>query len=307
MAAPPVCDPRQAPSPFPAWVLHISPVELLLSSSPYVGFEENKVSLTRKEYIYMELLRLFFPKQSERVLVVSDPVLKCHLGARVVCLPYRKLGVKNIIHCFSIKLFSEFVLLSLPWEKQESPGSQAGAGGAPGKAGWSSGGWGMSRGWGSESHICPLPLGSPGGPGGPGRLAASPPTTQESSGELQERAPSEPGKPSLSARGGGPGGRSDSGNFCAAHGLSQTGPDASTPSHPGRVSRLWERASSRVSCAHAQLPGAPQVGMVSSSPLPTLWWEEDLWGLRERELTPLGSHQGPSSLDAQPSMQTLKG
>ena len=64
--------------------------------------------------------------------MVSDPVLKCLLGARVVCLPYRKLGVKNIIHCFSIKLFSEFVLLSLPWEKQECPGSQAGAGGAPG-------------------------------------------------------------------------------------------------------------------------------------------------------------------------------
>lgn len=96
-------------------------------------------------------------------------------------------------------------------------------------------------------------------------------------------------------------------NFCAAYCTSQTGPDASTPSHPGLVSWIRERASSRVSCAHAQLPGAPQVGMVSSSPLPILWWEEDLWGLRERELTPLGSHQGPSSLDAQPSMQTLKG
>lgn len=80
-------------------------------------------------------------------------------------------------------------------------------------------------------------------------------------------------------------------NFCAAHSSSQTGPDPSTPSHPGLVSRIRERASSRVSCAHAQLPGAPQAGMVSSSPPSTLWWEEDLWGFRERELTPLGSHK----------------
>lgn len=65
-------------------------------------------------------------------------------------------------------------------------------------------------------------------------------------------------------------------NFCAVHCSSQTGPDASTPSHPGPVSRIRERASSRVSCAHAQLPGAPQVGVVSSSPPPTLWWEEHL-------------------------------
>lgn len=127
------------------------------------------MSLIWKEYISLELFRLFFSKQSERVLVIANPsVLKCLLGARVVCLPYRRLGVKNIIHCFSIKLFSEFVLLFLPWEKQESPSSQAGARGASGKAGWSAGGWGRSQGWGSESHICPLPSGSPGGPGGPG-------------------------------------------------------------------------------------------------------------------------------------------
>lgn len=78
------------------------------------------MSLTWKEYVYLELFSLFFSKQSERVLVISNPsVLKCLLGARVVCLPYRRLGVKNIIHCFSIKLFSEFVLLFLPWEKQQ--------------------------------------------------------------------------------------------------------------------------------------------------------------------------------------------
>lgn len=45
--------------------------------------------------------------------------LQCLLGARGVCLPCRRLGVKNVIHGFSIKLFSELVPPFLLWEKQE--------------------------------------------------------------------------------------------------------------------------------------------------------------------------------------------
>lgn len=45
--------------------------------------------------------------------------LKSLLGARVVFLPCRWLGLENVIHCFSIKLFSDGVLLFLPWGKKE--------------------------------------------------------------------------------------------------------------------------------------------------------------------------------------------
>lgn len=99
---------------------HLSNGTATISSTAYMGFQENKVTLIWKEYIHLELFRGFFSKKSERVLVISNPsALKCLLGAGVVCLPYRKLGVKNVIHCFSIKLFSKLVLLFLTWEKLE--------------------------------------------------------------------------------------------------------------------------------------------------------------------------------------------
>jgi hypothetical protein len=70
-----------------------------------------------EECTHLELLHGFFLK-SEKVVVTSNPsVLNCLLRARVVCPPYRRLGVKNVIHCLSIKLFLVLVHLFLPLEQ----------------------------------------------------------------------------------------------------------------------------------------------------------------------------------------------
>lgn len=163
----------------------------------------------------------------------------------------------------------------MPWEKQEreSPSSQAGARGTPGKAGWNAGGWGGGhRVREVKAHL--LPALQPPGSSSPGCQASA---HWESNRELQAQA-SEPREGPSCLRGRDGGGRCDSVEHlcCMLLVLERTG--CLHRVSPVPVSRI--RGKGHPLGSHAQLPRAPKLGLFSSSPLPTFWWEEHLWGPR---------------------------